>query len=181
VLYLSFPSLKDPTATVQTMQIIIPIRYDKFAAWRQMPWKRRGSDYEHLKTQIADRMLGAVEARYPGLRALVAYQEVSTPLTVEAFTGNPLGAVYGLPFTPHRLEARIGAANTPVKGLLLTGADGCTLGIEGALAGGFFAVAATMGPAGLPTLMRLAAKEARTRREPAQLPRESLVKEHPAI
>lgn len=166
VLFISFPSLKDPTAKAQTMEILLPIRYERFAAWREMAWKRRGADYEHLKAQIAEHILETVEARYPGLRPLVAYQEVATPLTVEEFTGNAKGAVYGLPLTPHRLGAHIGAANTPVKGLLLAGADAGLPGIEGALVGGVFAVAATMGPAGFPTLMRRAAQEARTRTVP---------------
>jgi all-trans-retinol 13,14-reductase len=159
MLFLSFPSLKDPTAQAHTMEILMPIRYRQFAAWHETTWKRRGADYEDLKAQIADRMLEMVEARYPGLRALVAYQEVATPLTIEEFTGNTNGAVYGMPATPHRLRAQIGASNTPVKGLLLGGADACTLGIEGAMMGGVFAVAATMGPMGFPALMRRAAKE----------------------
>ena len=70
-------------------------------------------------------------------------------------------------YTPHRLGACIGAANTPIKGLLLAGADAGLPGIEGALVGGVLAVAATMGPAGFPTLMRQAAQRARTRPKPA--------------
>jgi hypothetical protein len=87
-------------------------------------------------------------------------------LTVEEFTGNSKGAIYGMPATPHRLRTRIGAANTPVKGLLLAGADACVLGIEGAMMGGVFAVAATMGLRGFPQLLRQAAT-----REVAALPR----------
>ena len=166
-LYFSFPSLKDPTAPTHTMEILMPIRYDRFAAWHETTWKRRGADYDQLKAQIAERILETAEAHYPGLRELVVYQEVATPLTIEEFTGNAQGAIYGMPATPHRLRARIGAANTPVKGLLLAGADACTLGIEGAMMGGVFAAAATMGPAGFPTLMRRAAHEAITRPEPA--------------
>lgn len=177
VLYLSFPSLKDPTARAHTMEVIMPIRYDWFDAWRETAWKRRGTDYEHLKTQLADRMLETVETRYPGLRALVAYQEVATPLTIEAFTGHARGVMYGMPLTPHRLGARMGTANTPVKGLLLTGADACMPGVEGAMTGGVFAVAATMGPLGYFTLMRRAAQEARTRAEPALVTLESSVTE----
>jgi|SRR5579875_76997 all-trans-retinol 13,14-reductase len=158
VLYLSFPSLKDPAATSHTMEILMSIRYDRFAAWSKTAWMRRGADYEALKARIAENILTTVEARYPGLRTLIAYQDVATPLTVEEFTGNSKGAIYGMPATPRRLRARIGAANTPVKGLLLAGADACALGIEGAMMGGAFAAAATMGPLGLPRLMRLAAK-----------------------
>jgi all-trans-retinol 13,14-reductase len=159
MLYISFPSLKDPASTAHTVEILMPIRYDHFAAWRQTTWMRRGADYEQRKARIADRILEAVEARYPGLRDLVVYHEVATPLTIEEFTGNAQGAIYGMPVTPYRLHARIGAANTPVKGLLLAGADACVLGIEGAMMGGVFAVAATMGPLGFPQLLRRAANQ----------------------
>ena len=159
MLYLSFPSLKDPASVAHTVEILMPIRYDHFAAWRQTTWMRRGADYEQRKAQIADRILQTVEARYPGLRDLVVYQEVATPLTIEEFTGNAHGAIYGMPVTPHRLHARIGAANMPVKGLLLAGADACVLGIEGAMMGGVFAAAATMGPLGFPQVLRRAANQ----------------------
>ena len=159
MLYLSFPSLKDPASTAHTMEILMPIRYDHFAAWRQTTWMRRGTDYERLKARIADGILQTVEARYAGLRDLVVYQEVATPLTIEEFTGNGRGAIYGMPVTSHRLRARIGAANTPVKGLLLAGADACVLGIEGAMMGGVFAAAATMGPLGFPQVLRRAANQ----------------------
>ncbi len=166
LLYLSFPSLKDATSQVHTMEILMPIRYERFAAWQETSWKRRGTDYEALKTQIAENILQAIETRYPGLRDLIAYQEVATPLTVEEFTGNVKGGVYGMPVTPHRLRARISAARTPVKGLLLAGADACVLGIEGAMMGGVFAAAATMGPMGFPQLLRRASQSTGIRATP---------------
>ncbi len=178
LLYVSFPSLKDPAASAPTVEILMPIHADRFAAWHATTWKRRGPAYEQLKAQLAERMLTQVEAAIPGLRDLIAYQEVATPLTVEEFTGNAQGAIYGMPATPQRLRARIGAANTPVTGLLLAGADACTLGIEGAMMGGVFAVAATMGPLGLPQLMRRAGASAATRAEPARFAAAPPVEEH---
>jgi phytoene dehydrogenase-like protein len=177
MLFLSFPSLKDPTAPTHTMEILMPIRYDRFAAWHETTWKRRGVDYEQLKAQIADRILETTEAHYPGLRDLVAYQEVATPLTIEEFTGNAKGAIYGMPLTPHRLGARIGAAKTPVKGLVLAGADACVPGIEGAMMGGVLAAAAMMGPMGFPQLRRQAANEAITPSELAMTTAEPPVEE----
>ncbi len=159
-LYVSFPSLKDPRATAHTMEVLMPVRYADFAKWRATTWKRRGAEYEAYKAELAEGMISRVEAILPGLRNLIVYQEVATPLTVEEFTGNAGGAIYGMPVSPHRLRAHIGAANTPVKGLLLTGADACMLGIEGAMMGGVFAAAATMGPQGLTRLTRMAADAA---------------------
>jgi phytoene dehydrogenase-like protein len=166
LLYVSFPSLKDPAASAHTMEILAPIRADRFAAWRETAWMRRGPEYEQFKAQLAERMLTQLQAVMPGLRELIAYQEVATPLTIEEFTGNADGAIYGMPVTPKRMRTRIGAANTSVGGLLLAGADACALGIEGAMMGGAFAVAATMGPRGFSWLQRRAAANAKTRAQP---------------
>jgi hypothetical protein len=40
-----------------------------------------------LKQRVAEGLLEFVDRRYPGFKALVEYCEVSTPLTVEHFTG----------------------------------------------------------------------------------------------
>jgi len=162
--YLSTPSLKDPAARSHTAEVIAPVDAEPFAAWREAPWKRRGPQYEALKRRIADALLGAVEGRYPGFRALVAHAELSTPLTLEHFGGQRRGLFYGIPATPARFADRTCGPRTPVRNLLLTGADAGTLGIVGALMGGAFAAAVAMGGAGFP-LIRAAA-----RRGPAALP-----------
>jgi hypothetical protein len=41
-----------------------------------------------LKQRVAEGLLEFVDRRYPGFKALVEYCEVSTPLTVEHFTGH---------------------------------------------------------------------------------------------
>lgn len=52
--------------------------------------------------RAADGLVGFVDRHYPGFRDLVEHREVSTPLTVEHFTGHPRGSVYGVPATPER-------------------------------------------------------------------------------
>ena len=68
--------------------------------WRCQPWRKRDDAYQQLKSRISDGMLAFVEHRYPGFRALVDYSELSTPLTVEHFTGHRAGSIYGLAATP---------------------------------------------------------------------------------
>ena len=89
-----------------------------------------------------------IESRYPGFRDLVDYWEVSTPLTIETFTGHPNGVPYDLPVTPERYRKPWLRPRTPVRGLYLTGADVAAPGIVGAMMGGVAAAACLLGPLG---------------------------------
>ncbi len=151
--YLSFPSLKDPDARRHTAEIIGFVEYDAFAAWHDEPWKRRGRAYEQVKADISAGLLGLVERHYPGFRDLVAYEELSTPLTVEAFTGHRQGGIYGLAATPQRIRDQLVPARTEIDGLLIAGADACSPGVVGAMMGGVFAAGVAMGASGFPEIM----------------------------
>jgi all-trans-retinol 13,14-reductase len=146
-LYLSFPSLKDPHARRHTAEIVTAVDAADFARWAGTAWKKRGPEYDGLKDRIADALLDAVERRLPGFRALVAFRELSTPLSTEQFTGHPGGEIYGIPFTPERLDLRFLQPRTPVPGLFLTGADALFLGVTGAAMAGLMTAAAATGPA----------------------------------
>ncbi len=145
--YLSFPSMKDPQARAHTAEIVTAVDGAEFERWRGTAWKRRGAEYEALKERIADALLRRVEARLPGFGALVAYRELSTPLSTEGFTGHPGGEIYGIPFTPARLGMGFLRARTPVRGLFLAGADALFPGVAGAAMSGLMAAVAVAGPA----------------------------------
>ena len=142
--YLSFPSLKNPLAKGHTAEVITLVHHDAFSAWQDKPWMNRGESYETLKATIADGLLDLAESRVPGLRERIVHREISTPVTVTDFTAWPAGAFYGLPFTPKRVEQRWLGAHTPIKGLYLGGSDVASMGVMGALMGGFVATAATL-------------------------------------
>jgi all-trans-retinol 13,14-reductase len=160
--YLSFPSLKDPSATQHTAEIISSVDYQTFFQWQNTTWKHRGEAYEHLKADIGEALLSLVERHYPGFRELVAYQEVATPLTFEGFAEQYHEGIYGLPATPERFRRRWFGAQTPVRGLLLTGTDVCSLGIEGAMMGGAFTAGYALGPLGFLRVMSRAQVYSRT-------------------
>lgn len=161
--YLSFPSLKDPQATRHTAEIITMADYDVFADWAGAAWKRRGEDYDALKERIADGLLAVVEREFPGFGDLVAYREVSTPLTIEDFTGHRRGQIYGIEATPERIRSQLVPALTEIEGLYLAGADVCSPGVAGAMMGGVFAVASILGAQGFPRIMARAKREAEQR------------------
>ncbi len=143
--YLSFPSLKNPAATSHTGEIISFINYDCFAKWQDLPWKKRGAEYSALKARLSQSLIELVNSKYPGFKDLIAYSELSTPLTVEYFNGSDRGAIYGIPAIPTRLDAKWIDAKTPIKNLYLTGTDVFCHGILGAAMGGTITAGALNG------------------------------------
>ena len=158
--YVSFPSLKDPQADSHTAEIIAFADYQQFSQWQQQAWKKRDADYETLKATIAKGLLNLVERHYPGFKALVAYQELATPLSMEHFTQRHRGQMYGLAGTLDRQALAWLKPKTPLKGLYLSGSDVCSVGIVGAIMGGFAAAAAVKGCLGFFEMMWTVKKSA---------------------
>jgi phytoene dehydrogenase-like protein/ferredoxin-NADP reductase len=164
--YLSFPSAKSGDDRFHTAEIITFAPPSAFAAWRGTAHGDRGPGYAELKRRIAEGLLRAADRAVPGFSALVAYSELSTPLTVEHFTSHPSGLFYSLRGTPQRYQSSPLGARTPIPGLYLAGCDAASLGVPGALTGGLAAASQVLGPAGF---LRIMAKVRRARK-PAAAP-----------
>jgi len=148
-LFVSFPSLKDPShspgsAQRHTAEIAVLTRSDIFERWADSRFGSRPAEYEKYKASIAERLLAQFAKHFPALAPLICYQEVSTPLTTAHFTRAPHGAI-ALETTPRRFLSASLNARTPVPGLYLAGQDVGTPGIQGAMMGGVLA-AATIEP-----------------------------------
>jgi phytoene dehydrogenase-like protein len=161
--YLSFPSLKDPAARAHTAEVVVPLSAGPFARWAEGRWRNRGPEYDALKAGLTETLLAFVERHVPGLRGLVAFSELSTPLTTEHFAAHRGGEIYGLPSTPERYALPWLGARTPVPGLWLAGADALVPGLVGAMMGGFFAAAGSLG---LRAFRDVSVEAARQRRAP---------------
>jgi all-trans-retinol 13,14-reductase len=140
VVYLSFPAAKDPDFERRhpghaTLEAITIAPYAWFARWEDTPWGKRGEDYEAFKQRLTQRLLQAVERAEPSIAGHVAHAELSTPLSTRHFAGHPHGEIYGLGHQPRRFEDRSLRPQSPIPGLLLTGADVCSTGVAGALSG----------------------------------------------
>ena len=144
--FVSFPSVKSGE-NHHTAEIISFVNADAFAAWRNTPRGNRGADYSSLKQRIGNGLIDLAETAVPGLKGLINYVEVSTPLTVEHYTSHPQGAFDGIPGTPERYRSPLGPV-TPVKGLYLSGQDAGSCGIVGAMMGGVAAACQILGPKG---------------------------------
>jgi all-trans-retinol 13,14-reductase len=124
-----------------------------FAAWKDAPRGNRGADYSALKERISEGLLDLAETAVPGLKALVTYRELSTPLTVEHYTSHAKGRFYGLPAVPDRYRGSLLGPVSPVPGLFLSGSDAGCLGIVGALMGGVAAATRVLGGNGFFRIM----------------------------
>lgn len=98
-------------------------------------------------------MLAFVAKYFPEFNGLVDYYELSTPLTVESFTGHAGGMIYGQVCNEDRLFRDQWKVSTSLKGLYLTGSDVGTPGINGAMMAGVMTAAKLSGPLGLPRIM----------------------------
>lgn len=52
-------------------------------------------DYKAKKEEVAQILLQRLEKQFPGIRENIEYYEVGTPKTIQRFTSNPSGSVYG--------------------------------------------------------------------------------------
>lgn len=149
---LSFASLRNPDLTKHVAQLVTFSAYRDWEEFRDAPWKKRGDQYEAMKEQYIENLLDFAEERTPGLRDLIEYRELSTPLTVESMSSHVDGQVYGRECTPDRVNERWNV-KTSVDNLYLTGTDICLPGVNSALMMGVMTSAKFLGPGGIFRLM----------------------------
>ena len=150
VVYLSFPSAKDPDWTNRypgksTIDIITLIPYSVFERWEGTSWKKRGPEYDKIKEELATRLLAELYRQLPQLKDKVAYYELSTPLTTRHFVNYGKGEIYGLDHSPKRFRQDFLKPKTPIKNFYLTGQDIATAGVGGALFSGVLTASAISG------------------------------------
>lgn len=162
VLYCSFPSLKDPLhepgpRQLHTGEVVTFVPWETFVPWQGKKWKKRGEEYEALKKAIEARMLEQLFEHLPALRPLVAYAELSTPVSTDHFVRPMRGSIYGLEPTPERFQSRWLRARSPLRNLYFAGSEVTTVGVMGAMMGGVLAAVAAE-PVGSFKLLREASR-----------------------
>jgi all-trans-retinol 13,14-reductase len=145
MLFVSFPSLKDPTwSGPPTAEVLAIVDHAAFAPW--LHDEADAGDYGAFKDWIAARLLDQVGRHFPALAPRVRFHEAATPLTQRRFVGAVGGSTYGVEMTLDRLGSDALRLRTPVPGLLLAGQDVMGPGVQAAFMGGLMA-AATLEPA----------------------------------
>jgi len=107
---------------------------DDYAAWAKLT----DTQYREAKQKKTDAILTDLDKYLPGIRNRVAVAEFATPLTMERYTGNKMGAVYG--FAQNIGQAGFDRFNnkSPVKNLLFASAwTAPGGGFEGAMRAGY--------------------------------------------
>ncbi len=111
-LSISVPTLVDPSLApigehIITATTLIP--YDLGASWRTE------------KARYADRLLAELEAVFPSVRGHITFAEGASPRTMERYTLNLTGAIYGWEVSPNQVGRRRLPHTTPIRGLYLSG------------------------------------------------------------
>ncbi len=150
VVYISFPSAKDPDWTNRypgksTIDIITLLPYDDFKNWNGTRWMKRGNEYNEQKEKISKRLLEVLYKHIPQAKGKIEHYELSTPLTTKHFINYDEGEIYGLDHTPKRFRQRFLKPRTPIKNFYLTGQDIVTAGVAAALFSGVITTSAMTG------------------------------------
>jgi prolycopene isomerase len=107
---LSVPTIEDDSGVAPPGHHTVCITM--FAPWDRS-WK------EH-KPVVTERLVDEAEKVIPGLRRGIVYQDSGTPWTMQRYSGNTRGAIYGWDASPKSLATRL-SMETPVPGLFLAG------------------------------------------------------------
>ncbi|MFK7890788.1 MAG: phytoene desaturase family protein [Granulosicoccus sp.] len=129
---LSFASLRNPSLKKHVAQLVTFSAYDDWEDHSGTVWRKRGDEYAKKKEIYIETLLDFVEERFPGLRDIIEFRELSTPLTFESMTNHVNGQVYGRECNQDRIKEDWNI-QTSVKNLYLTGSDICIPGINSAL------------------------------------------------
>ena len=141
----SIPTLLDPSlapAGQHILKVLVIIPYDYQEGW--------GGDnpvgYRQIKEEFSKRILQQLESKLvPDLRSHLLFCEAATPLTLERYTGNELGAMYGLASTPQQIGHLRPPHHTFIPGLFQVGHyTRPSHGIVGSSLSGLFAVRAIL-------------------------------------
>ncbi|MGL5353773.1 MAG: phytoene desaturase family protein, partial [Clostridium sp.] len=100
-------------------------------------WSSDKEEYKLQKTKAKDEMILRLEKHYPGISDHIVVAELGTPRTMERYTKNPSGAVYGYSQSIKQAGRYRLTKKTSIKNLSLVGAwTNPGGGYEGAISGG---------------------------------------------
>jgi prolycopene isomerase len=117
----SIPTLLDPSLAPpgqHLLKVLVTVPYHYQERWG-------GGDpvkYRHIKEEFSQKILKQLEGKLiPGLRDHLLFYEAATPLTLERYTGNELGAIYGLASIPQQVGNLRPPHQTSIPGLFQVG------------------------------------------------------------
>lgn len=140
-LIVSIPSLLDPSLAPEGKHIVKVLVVAPFN-YKERWGAGTPEAYRLIKEDFSQKILERVESKLiPGLTSHLLFSEAATPLTLERYTGNEMGAMYGLASTPEQFGNFRPSHQTSIPGLYQVGHyTRPSHGIVGASLSGLFAV-----------------------------------------
>jgi len=111
------PAAAPPGKNVIGMTAILP--YDWQDGWHE---KESYAQYKALKEEVARTLIQRAEAFLPDLSSHIEVMEVGSPRTMEHYTLNPKGTIFGWDNTPEQSMMNRLPQETPIENLYLAGA-----------------------------------------------------------
>ena len=142
---LSIPTLLDPSLAPvnhHLVKVLVSVPYHYRENWGMA----NRDTYRNIKGEFSQKILQQLESKLiPDLRKHLLFYEAATPLTLERYTGNELGAMYGLASTPKQMGNLRPSHQTSIRGLFQVGHyTQPSHGIVGASLSGLFATRAIL-------------------------------------
>ncbi len=111
-LSMTVPTLADPTLAPAGEHLLVLTTLVAY---------RTGTSWAERKQHLVEALLQQVERRLPGLTRALRFAEGATPRTLERYTRNQAGAMYGFEMTPAQVGPGRLENETPLPGLFLAG------------------------------------------------------------
>ncbi len=92
--------------------------YDYLSDWENLD----SEQYKHKKQQVAETIFKRLEKTIPGITQEIEYYEVATPKTINRYTLNPRGSVYGFAQIPKQAGIFRIPNKSPIKNLYFASA-----------------------------------------------------------
>ncbi|KAL7852672.1 hypothetical protein SRHO_G00184570 [Serrasalmus rhombeus] len=146
MMYMSFPSAKDPTSKSlfpgkSCMMIHTIVNTQWFGKWKGIP-EEDGEDFNKFKMRFANHMFDWACVHFPKLREKLVMLHAVSPINKHA--GATLSVEHNLERFKPLTIAKI-RSTTPIKNLYLSGQDVFSTGFCGALHGGLLCASTVLG------------------------------------
>ena len=141
----SIPTLLDRSLAPSgrhLMKVLVNVPY----LYQQIWGEGDPETYHHIKEEFSQKIIRQLETRLvPDLKNHLLFYEAATPLTLERYTGNEMGAMYGLASTPQQMGNLRPSHRTPLPNLFQVGHyTRPSHGLIGASLSGLFAARAIL-------------------------------------
>ncbi|XP_036413560.1 inactive all-trans-retinol 13,14-reductase-like [Colossoma macropomum] len=147
MMFMSFPSAKDPTSKSRfpgqsRMMIHTVVNAKWFGKWKGIPEEDRGEDFKEFKMRFANHLFDWACVHFPKLREKLVMLHAVSPINKHA--GAILSAEHNLErFQPLTIAKT--RSTTPIKNLYLSGQDVFSAGVSGAVHGGLLCASSVLG------------------------------------